>query len=79
MDSYDILLFLITKAKRVWPKNKYTLRNWILVSNLVDFIVSKALMNRLIIRTIFHSSELLPLDHAYPEIIVDGQDFDRLD
>ena len=25
------------------------------------------------------SSELLPLDHTYPEILVDGQDFDRLD
>ena len=26
----------------------------------------------------FHSSELLPLDHAYPEILTDGQDFDHL-
>ena len=36
-DSYDILLILITKAKRVlWKnKNKYTLRYWIPVSNFV--------------------------------------------
>ena len=26
LDSYDILLILITKAKRVLRKNKYTLR-----------------------------------------------------
>ena len=44
-DSYDILLILITKTKRVLRKNKYTLRYWIPASNLVDFIVSKALMN----------------------------------
>ena len=49
-DSYNILLILIAKAKRVLSKNKYTLKYWIPASNLVDFIVSKALINH-------------PLDH----------------
>ena len=48
LGSYDILLILITKAKRVLWKNKYTLRYWIPASNFVDFIVSKALMNHLL-------------------------------
>ena len=39
------LLILITKVKRVLRKNKYKLRYWMLALNLVDFVVSKAVMN----------------------------------
>ena len=45
LDHYDILLNLITKASRVLQKYNYTLRYWVPASNLVDFIVSKTLMN----------------------------------
>ena len=69
------------KSKASFVKNTYTLRYWISISNLVYFIVSKALMNHPLDnpRHFFHGLELLPLDHAYREILVDGQDFGRLD
>ena len=55
LNSYDILLILINKQSEVLrKKNKYTLRYWITDRNLVDFIVSKALMNH-------------PLDH--PQLV----------
>ena len=44
LDSYNILFILITKAKRVLLGKKQ-LRYWIPASNLVDFIVSNALLN----------------------------------
>ena len=46
-----VFIISIIKTKRVLrKKTKYILRNWITASNLVDFIVSKALKNH-------------PLDH----------------
>ena len=76
-----ILLNLITKVTRGLRKYKYTLRYFIPASNLVDFIVSETLMNHMLDHPchFFTVSELLPLDHTYPMILVDGHDSDRLD
>ena len=54
-------------------------------SNLDDFTVSKTRSkssresSARSSAPFLHCSELLPLDHAYPMILVDGQDFDNLD
>ena len=53
----------------------YSLRYWFPVSNLVDFycILSSHTSSAQSSAPFFHSSELLPLDHAYPKILVDTQ------
>ena len=68
------MLILITKVKRVLRKKH--IHNepqiWLILLYLkLSWIIHS------IVRAIF--SQLLPIDHAYPEILVDSQDFDRLD
>ena len=80
LDSYHILLILITNTKRVCEKDKYTLFYWIPASNFVDFIVSKT--HESFARSsasFFHSLELLPLDYACSKILVHSQNLDVLD
>ena len=64
-------------AKKKQTKNKNTSLYWIPVSTLIDFIVSKTLMNHPL--DIFSNLELPPLDHTYSEIIIHGQNLDILD
>ena len=76
--SYDILLIFITKAKRVLRKKKQ-IHTEILYSCWFHGILNSHESSARSSTPFLHSSELHPLDHAYPVILVDGQDFDRLD